>query len=88
MPITAVGAEAACCAVRKQIEREERAVTVKRLEQLRDEENVDELANLFSSTWFGVPESTGCWGIEGFRELVGLLEDPPEDPTEQDDEEF
>ena len=82
MSITADNAEIACEMVRRHISSEEQPVTVERLERLRDEENVDELSNLFSSAWFGVPESTECWGIEGFGELVELLEDPPDDSVE------
>lgn len=79
MEITDPGPETACEIVRRQISSQEEPVTVERLERLKAEGNADELANLFNSTWFGVPESTGCWGIDGFSEMVELIEDPPED---------
>jgi len=79
LPITAEGAEQACNVIRTQI-----AATG--LRNLTDEWNTAlskgdarGLYSLMNSAWFGVPESTGCWGIQGFREAVALLEDPPED---------
>lgn len=35
-----------------------------------------------SETWFGVPESTLCWQIQGFKEACDLLDDPPETEDE------
>ena len=37
--------------------------------------------SLLNSAWFGVPESTQCWKLEGFKEAIDLLEDPPDFPT-------
>lgn len=39
-------------------------------------EDTGMLENLLNSAWFGVPESTACWQIPGFKEVVDLLEDP------------
>ena len=78
MTITAGGPEVACEVIRRQIASEGGEVTTELLERLRDEENVGELMSLFQSAWFGMPESTECWGVEGFGEMVELLEDPPE----------
>lgn len=42
----------------------------------------DTTYSLLNGAWFGVPESTSCWMIRGFKEAVELLEDPPE-PDEE-----
>jgi len=76
MPITAEGAEMACEVVRRQIASEGSPVTEDLLENLKSQGNADELMSLFGSAWFGVPESTSCWSIPGFREMCNLLEDP------------
>lgn len=34
----------------------------------------DALFHILEDTWFGVPESTECWQLEGFIELCQLLE--------------
>ena len=47
--------------------------------------DVEALSVMLSSTWFGVPESTSCWGVTGFKELVNLLDDPPECEDDGDD---
>jgi hypothetical protein len=79
MQVTAPGAEMACEVVRRQIASEGgQPVTEELLDRLKSEGDVGELTSLFNEAWFGVPESTSCWGIEGFGELVNLLEDPPE----------
>ena len=44
--------------------------------------DIQKVTNLLNDAWFGVPESTRCWQIEGFTEAVGLLEDPPDDGNE------
>lgn len=83
LPITAPGAEAACRVVRAKIRKEEPnkphpialfniALEVGNLEAAL------EINSLLNSAWFGVPESTSCWSIPGFREAVALMEDPPE----------
>lgn len=79
--ITAPGAETACAVVRKQIAAKERQMgtPVSRLEDAIERGDVKAVVSLLNAAWFGVPESTHCWGIVGFREAVELLEDPPED---------
>ncbi len=55
------------------------------VDQLRkaiNERNLDKVNALLNSAWFGVPESTDCWGLEGFREAVDLMEDLPNDEDE------
>lgn len=47
---------------------------------------VGRLMNLLNGAWFGVPESTDCWAVPGFREAVALLEDPPDDECPVDPE--
>jgi len=82
MPITAYNAEAACQNVRDMIRSNEsmdRDSMLKKIETAFSTSDVDELMSLLSSTWFGVPESTCCWSIPGFKEAVDLMEDPPEE---------
>ena len=78
LTITAIGAEAACEKVRELIRSEGELVDGDLLERLRLEGNWEELSGLLSSTWFGVPESSSCWGVPGFGTLCDLLDDPPD----------
>ena len=41
--------------------------------------DVSAIYRLIDEAWFWVPESTGCWGIPGFKEAVDLLDEPPEE---------
>jgi hypothetical protein len=41
--------------------------------------DIGQLMTLLNGAWFGVPESTECWGIEGFKIAVDLMDDPPEE---------
>ena len=50
-----------------------------RLDRALTEGDIRTTTMLLNEAWFGVPESTACWGIPGFREACNLLEDPPED---------
>lgn len=77
LPITAPGPEAACENVRKQIQQEQALPTVAFDDALKSE-NFSGVYYLLQSAWFGVLESTSCWSIEGFKEAVDLLDDPPE----------
>lgn len=81
LPITAPTVEANCKGVRKRICREflEIHSAAKLFGDAIAASNVDQIHNLLSQTWFGVPESTACWGVTGFKECVNLLDDPPED---------
>ena len=74
MLITAPAAEDACAVVRKQIaEEEDGDINVRFATALMTEDAV-EINSILNSTWFGVPESTECWKIEGFKELVEVVE--------------
>ena len=80
MPITAPTAESACVVVRGRIAKEEGDLAYPRDRFLAALEAGDwiEINSLLNSAWFGVPESTACWQVEGFKEAVDLMEDPPE----------
>lgn len=79
MPITAKAVEVACQTVRSQIAAEPATYppTVAFVRAL-DNNDVETAMSLISDTWFGVPESTDCWRLRGFKEAVDLLDDPPE----------
>lgn len=84
MPITAPNAESASELIRQKIREEADAqVPVVKFKEALAAGDVGACMTLLSQTWFGVPESTSCWGIRGFNEAVSLLEDPPE-PTEEE----
>lgn len=84
LPITAPNAESASEVVRQKI-RDEADGThpVVKFKEALAVGDVGACMTLLSQAWFGVPESTSCWGIRGFNEAVSLLEDPPE-PTEEE----
>jgi len=44
-----------------------------------DAQDISKAMKLLNDAWFGVPESTDCWQIYGFKEAVDLLDDPPEE---------
>lgn len=76
--ITAGAAELACIDVRSEIRSTSVGDPVVRLtDAIRERRYWGTLA-ILNDAWFGVPESTACWSIEGFAEAVALLEDPPE----------
>lgn len=78
---SAPAAEAACQVVREKIQQEEKLIgpsPVVRFTKALAEDNWREVYSLLDSTWFGVPESTSCWRLEGFSEAVDLLDDPPD----------
>jgi hypothetical protein len=79
MPITAGAAEAACQIVRAEIAAQvaDQPPTVALQDALRDG-NVSAIMSALDEAWFGVPESTSCWRIRGFKEAVDLMEDPPD----------
>lgn len=79
MKITADTAESACQHVREDIIAKSSVVPIERQFDIAVEtEDASKLDGLLNQAWFGVPESTECWQIEGFREAVNLMEDPPE----------
>ena len=78
--ITAPNAEIACAQVRKLIQDTQKDLPspIDRFNEALDSGNWQVVNRLLNDAWFGVPESTSCWSIEGFREAVALMEDPPE----------
>ena len=79
LPITAPGPEVACEVVREKIRGEyEGEHPIRKFRRAVEAGDVSTVMSLLSGAWFGVPESTSCWGIRGFSKAVDLLEDPPE----------
>src|SRR5438045_4009946 len=78
MKITAAAAEAACEVIRGEI-RDKGGNPLTQFAAALEAQDVATIHNLLDEAWFGVPESTACWGIEGFREAVDLMVDPPEE---------
>ncbi len=79
LDITAPGAEAACEQIRKNIAIKESEDPIKRFTVALAIGDIGEINSLLNSAWFGVPESTSCWQINGFKEAVDLMEDIPEE---------
>lgn len=85
LPITAPGPEAACEVIREKIRAEYGDVEsikdrpLKKFHNALDSGDIDVVYSLLSASWFGVPESTGCWRIQGFAVAVDLLDDLPEE---------
>ncbi len=78
--ITAPMAEVACSVVRDRIREEKVDMDpVAAFDVALTDGNVDATVELLNGAWFGVPESTSCWRLTGFKEAVGLLDDPPDD---------
>ena len=78
MEITAPNAELACERARASIAKREPQDPVQRLNVALAIGNIGEIIHVLDCAWFGVPESTSCWQINGFKEAVALLEDAPE----------
>jgi hypothetical protein len=77
LPITAPGAEAACATIRKEIRDESLIFNPREVfEEAYNKEDWNTITKLLSDTWFGVPESTACWQIPGFKVCVDILDDP------------
>ena len=83
--ITAPMAERAAEHIREKIAVEDsgKGSPLTRFDQALKDEDAGEIYSLLQSAWFGVPESTACWQVEGFKEAVDLMDDPP-DPTEEE----
>lgn len=79
--ITAPAAEAACEAVREDVRKNFEGDPVTQLDEALAADDVGKVISLLNQAWFGVPESSSCWNIPGFREAVALLEEPPDDDT-------
>ena len=77
LEITAPAAEAACHRIRREIGKEGQRPG-EEFDEALETHDIGALMSLLDATWFGVPESTGCWRIPGFKEAVDLMDDPPE----------
>lgn len=80
LPITAPAAEGMAISVRSAIAEKEKqmAVPEERFQKAIEDGDAKTAYQLLQSAWFGVPESTSCWGIPGFKALVDMLDDPPD----------
>jgi hypothetical protein len=76
--ITAPNAELACTQVRKEIRKNFEGNPTAQFIEALEKKDVNKVNTLLNQTWFGVPESRGCWEIEGFNELIHLVEELPE----------
>ncbi len=79
MTITAPATEAACEYVRRDIVKNSEGDPVTDFDEALRNGNIDRVMRLLSDAWFGVPESTACWRIPGFKAAVDLMDDPPEE---------
>lgn len=83
LEITAPWAEKACRGIRDEIAAKDFKAgakePVERFDAALKAGDIGTLSELLSEAWFGVPESTDCWSIDGFAECVDLMDDPPED---------
>lgn len=77
-PITAHGAQVACDIICTQIAKEVQEDVLDQFDSAFASGDWEKIYKLLHQSWFGVPESTGCWRIEGFSEAVDLMDDPPE----------
>lgn len=78
MRITAPNAENACIGVRDHIRRNFEGDPITQFANALKNSDIARANTILNEAWFGVPESTSCWRIEGFREAVRLMEDLPE----------
>ncbi len=76
VPITAPSAEIARKMVERSIRRTEQSSESpeSRFKQAVKDGNYGAIVDIIQAAWFGVPESTGCWQIPGFKEAVTILE--------------
>lgn len=86
LEITAQGAEATRRVLERQIRHESSQIghepahdPLARFNAALAGGDTSTLMSILNQCWLGVPESTECWGLTGFREAVDLLDDPPED---------
>lgn len=87
--ITAGNAELACIEIRSEIRAQApNGDPATRLWNAVRTRNLSETMLILNQAWFGVPESTSCWSIEGYPEAVALLEDPPEDEADAEREDL
>jgi hypothetical protein len=81
MKITAPNAENACSVVREMIAKSYSLSASDPQEKFQRALNIDdwkEIYRILDEVWYYVPESTDCWSIPGYKELVNLIDDPPE----------
>lgn len=79
LDITAPNAELARRSIMHQMIKESDGISdIDKLNKAITEKNLSNAYNVMSETWFSIPESTNCWNLRGFRELVNLLEDMPD----------
>lgn len=76
-PITAQGAELACASIRRTIQNKGDLAPEVRFDLALMQDDVEGIEIILNEVWFGVPESTSCWDIPGFKEAVNLLENLP-----------
>jgi hypothetical protein len=79
MPITAPAAERACNEIRREIREEHPEDPLREWDRALADGDVGKIMSLLEAAWFGVPESTSCWQITGFKEAVDLMDDPPDE---------
>jgi hypothetical protein len=79
MPITAPNAERACSQVREDIRRNSEGDPLVKFDEALKNREWRTINVILNEVWFGVPESTLAWQIEGFKELIELIEEPPDD---------
>jgi len=77
LKITAPNAELACEKIRSQIKKNTKEDVLVSFESALKEKNKRVILRILNDVWFGVPESTDCWKIPGFKELVDLIENCP-----------
>ena len=83
LPITAPNVELAIGTIRRKVAKEnQNRDPVAEFDRALEAGDIGKLIGVLNGAWFGVPESTSCWGIEGFSQAVGLLEDTPDEPDE------
>lgn len=75
--ITAPNVERALVGLRKVIEKEFEGSPVEVFKFALAQRDWKRINYLLNDAWFGVPESTACWGITGFSEACSLMEDIP-----------
>lgn len=88
LKVTAPNAEAACNNVRTSIRRNHDGDPGKQFDEALDGDDYAKVNTLLNAAWFGVPESTECWRLEGFKEAVDLMEDLPGDDGQTGEEEL
>lgn len=83
-PITAPMTQIACDIVSEQIRADQKVDPLVEFDEGIRDRDMMKVYRVLDATWFGVPESTSCWRLEGYPETVALLEDPPAEPGEED----